>query len=159
MVVYEPLQQYDTAHTAKAIYRKPWTKHGSSIDENSVLNDVYAHFPYPAYKCEYEKQQYIRHECIVSVIVTVNYSLVGKSAEMRLSVYRKTGVLLKFPQIVKRQRSLHYSPPPFSLFSGTFIVHIGMLLTMSGFSPFCAASSAISSSRRSRSSSLSLSSS
>lgn len=54
MVVYEPLQQYDTAHTAKTIYRKPWAKHGSSIDENSVLNDVYAHFPYPTYKCEYE---------------------------------------------------------------------------------------------------------
>ena len=41
MVVYEPLQQYDTAHTAKTIYRKPWAKHGSSIDENSVLNYVY----------------------------------------------------------------------------------------------------------------------
>ena len=158
-MIYKPLQQYDTAYSAKAIYRKPRTKHGSSINENSVLNDVYANFPYPAYKCEYEKQQYIRHEGVVSVIVTVNDSLVGKSAEMRLSVYRKPWVLLKFPQIVKRQRSLHYSPPPFSLFSGTFIVHIGMLLTMSGFSPFRAASSAISSSRRSRSSSLSLSSS
>ncbi|WP_443713610.1 hypothetical protein, partial [Ruminococcus sp.] len=66
----------------------------------AVLIDVYADFPHPTDLGEFEKQQYIGHECVVSVVVTMNNSLVGKAAEMCFAVNRKSRILVKLTKIV-----------------------------------------------------------